>query len=162
VGKRQKTHLTGRSRRPGRVSKRAIGYGTTDMASTRIPAKGTVLIVDDDEEIRTTLRRILARSGFEVVAEAQDGSEAVACVASQRPNIVILDWKLPYMNGDRTARFIRAASPDSLIVAFSAYLESAPDWSDLYVSKESFVDLPDILEGLVDGRAGAPPHHVLR
>ncbi|MEA2476545.1 MAG: hypothetical protein QOC87_744 [Actinomycetota bacterium] len=144
------------------MSDRFVGYSPTDMASTRVPAKGTVLIVDDDDQIRTTLRRILARSGFEVVAEAQDGSEAVACVASQHPNIVILDWKLPYMNGDRTAHFIRAASPDSVIVAFSAYLESAPSWSDLYVSKESFADLPDILEGLVDGKAGSSPHHALR
>lgn len=125
------------------------------MTSPRVPVKGTVLIVDDDEQVRRTLSRLLSRSGFDVIAEAQDGSEAVACVATQRPKIVILDWKLPYMNGDQTARLIRAASPDSVIVAFSAYLESAPDWSDLYVSKESFADLPDILEGLIHGRNGA-------
>ena len=134
---------------------------TLPMASTRIPAKGTVLIVDDDETVRKTLARLLTRSGFEIVAEARDGSEAVACVAAQRPNIVILDWKLPYMTGDKTARFIRAASPDSVIVAFSAYLESAPDWSDLYVSKESFADLPDILEGLLHNRSAASLHHAV-
>ncbi|MDQ3878110.1 MAG: response regulator [Actinomycetota bacterium] len=132
------------------------------MSSARVPAKGTVLIVDDDEQVRRTLARLLTRCGFEIVAEAQDGSEAVACVAAHRPKIVILDWKLPYMNGDKTARLVRAASPDSVIVAFSAYLESAPEWSDLYVSKESFADLPDILEGLVNGRAGSSPNHALR
>lgn len=128
------------------------------MTSARVPAKGTVLIVDDDDQVRRTLSRLLVRSGFDVIAEARDGSEAVACVAVERPNIVILDWKLPYMNGDQTARFIRAASPNSVIVAFSAYLESTPEWSDIYVSKESFADLPDILEGLVTGRAASRPH----
>ncbi|MFN2594708.1 MAG: response regulator transcription factor [Actinomycetota bacterium] len=131
------------------------------MAMPRRAMKGTVLIVDDDDDVRRTLARLLRHSGFEIVAEAHDGSEAVACVAAQKPNIVILDWKLPYMNGEQTARFIRATSPGSMIVAFSAYLESPPDWSDLYVSKESFADLPDILEGLVSGSNGAS-HHVLR
>ncbi len=72
----------------------------------------TVLIVDDHEEFRVSVRRLLELEGFAVVGEAANGSEAMEAVAALRPAIVLLDIQLPGDDGVVVAEQI-AAEPDA-------------------------------------------------
>ena len=58
----------------------------------------TCLVVDDSRPIRKVARRILEDIGFEI-AEAADGSEALAWCRAAMPDVVLLDWNMPVMNG---------------------------------------------------------------
>ncbi|MBI5237366.1 MAG: response regulator [Deltaproteobacteria bacterium] len=65
-----------------------------------------VVIADDAAFFRTFLREMLSEAGFEVVAEAKDGGEAVEFVRALRPDIVILDVVMPVKSGLEAAREI--------------------------------------------------------
>lgn len=79
-----------------------------------------VVVADDDEDARFLLRRTLERSGqFSVVAEAGDGAEATEVTDAQRPDIVILDLKMPKVDGIAALPRIRAAAPDAVIIVVS-------------------------------------------
>lgn len=59
---------------------------------------GTVLVVDDDEDIRSLLRKVLMRAGLEV-HEAPDGRTALELAARERPDLILMDWQMPEMSG---------------------------------------------------------------
>lgn len=109
----------------------------------------TVLIVDDDEEIRHVLRLMCEVEGFEVVGEASNGVEAVPLALSTQPSAVILDYLMPRRRGDVTATLLRSLVPDAKIVAFSAALDANPDWSDSYLNKERISEIAPLLERLI-------------
>jgi two-component system, response regulator PdtaR len=79
-----------------------------------------ILIAEDETIIRLDLRKILERAGFEVCAEARDGEEAVALAGSERPDLAILDVKMPHLDGIEAARRILEGSPIP-IVMLTAY-----------------------------------------
>ena len=76
------------------------------------PVRPTVLIVDDHEEFRVSVRRLLEMEGFAVVGEAANGAEAIEAVSALRPAIVLLDIQLPGDDGVVVAEQI-AAQPDA-------------------------------------------------
>lgn len=79
------------------------------------------LIVDDDPQVRRVLRRILeGDKRFEVAGEAADGREAVAQVAAQNPDAVILDLAMPDHDGLETIPEILQSSPGCKIVVLSS------------------------------------------
>jgi DNA-binding NarL/FixJ family response regulator len=70
-----------------------------------------ILIADDHDVVRSGLRAILeAQEGWEVVAEAADGMEAVARAIESHPDVAIIDYSLPVMNGVEVTREICARS----------------------------------------------------
>lgn len=75
----------------------------------------TVLIADDDRKIIDMLRRTLAYEGYHVVTAA-DGLEALSQAQSQRPDVVILDWLMPGLDGIEVARRIRQADPTPILM----------------------------------------------
>ena len=75
----------------------------------------TVLIVDDEPPIRRFLRTSLAAQDYAVI-EAASGAEALRAMASEAPDLVILDLGLPDMNGTEVIRAIRGTSPVPIIV----------------------------------------------
>lgn len=129
------------------MNERASGSAITADPSAR-PSR-TVLIVDDDVEIRHVLRLLCEMEGFEVVGEASNGVEAVPMALNHQPAFVILDYLMPRLNGDETARMLRTIAPETKIVAFSAVLDSKPDWSDSYLNKERVTEVAPLLERLI-------------
>ena len=68
-----------------------------------------MVIAEDEALIRLDLREMLEEAGFEVVAEAADGETAVALVAEHRPDLAVLDVKMPRLDGISAAEQIAAA-----------------------------------------------------
>jgi CheY-like chemotaxis protein len=69
-------------------------------------ASGMVLVVDDDPMTRTLVRGSLEQMGFEV-AEAADGAEALAAFSNLKPDLLLLDIKMPVMDGIETLKKLR-------------------------------------------------------
>jgi len=79
-----------------------------------------VLICEDETIIRLDLRDLLERSGFEVCAEAHDGEQAVELARTERPDVAIMDVKMPRLDGIEAARRILDERPIP-IVMLTAY-----------------------------------------
>jgi DNA-binding NarL/FixJ family response regulator len=81
-----------------------------------------VLIADDRPATREGLKALLGHaSGVEVVGEAADGLEAVQLVGRHRPDVVLLDVRMPGMNGLEALRRIKARWPEVRVVVHSMY-----------------------------------------
>jgi DNA-binding NarL/FixJ family response regulator len=68
----------------------------------------TVLIVDDHPSFRASARRMLEADGYQVVAEAEDGNGAVVATQRLRPDLVLLDVRLPDIDGVQLAKSLLA------------------------------------------------------
>ena len=66
-----------------------------------------VLIVDDDEEMRRLMRRMLERMGFSEIYAAKDGAEGLELARSQRPDVIISDYDMPSMHGLQLLKAVR-------------------------------------------------------
>jgi response regulator NasT len=75
-----------------------------------------ILVAEDETIIRLDLREILERAGYEVVAEARDGEEAVELALSAEPDLAILDVKMPKLDGIDAARRILADRPMPIVI----------------------------------------------
>ena len=81
-----------------------------------------ILIADDHEVVRSGLRSILeAHNGWDVVAEACDGKDAIVKAAETRPDVAIVDYSLPIMNGVEVTRQIRARVPSAEVLIFTMH-----------------------------------------
>ena len=80
-----------------------------------------VLLVDDAAAIRNALRGVLEDAGIEVVGEAQDGTQGVAMAASLRPDVVLMDLRMPSSDGFEATAQIVNQLPDVRVVVLSAY-----------------------------------------
>ncbi len=67
----------------------------------------TILVVDDNRDSRELVLKVLSRQGFRLL-EAADGKEALAAIAAQKPDLVLLDLSLPEMDGFEVARHLKA------------------------------------------------------
>jgi DNA-binding NarL/FixJ family response regulator len=82
----------------------------------------TCLIVDDHEVVREGLRLSLSRaSHIRVVGEAADGETAVALAERRRPDVVVMDIRMPGMDGLDATRLLRERAPDVPVILFTAY-----------------------------------------
>lgn len=82
----------------------------------------TILLVDDHKILRQGLRTLLAREvDMEVVAEAEDGRDAVRLVRELSPQVVIMDVGMPDLNGIEATRQILQESPETKIIALSMH-----------------------------------------
>lgn len=79
-----------------------------------------VLVIDDEEKIRTILQAILAQEGYEVQA-ARDGIEGLRLAAATRPAVVIIDLQMPRMDGLETLVRLRTSVPDSVPIILTAH-----------------------------------------
>jgi DNA-binding NarL/FixJ family response regulator len=72
-----------------------------------------VLVADDQELVRAGFRLILEAAGFDVVGEAPDGAVAVELAARHRPEVVLMDIRMPVLDGIAATRQVTAAAPDA-------------------------------------------------
>ena len=81
----------------------------------------TIVLADDEPVTRMDLREILEHAGYNVVAEASDGFDAVERCRTCRPDLVMLDIKMPLVDGLKASRLIRDENLAGSIVLISAY-----------------------------------------
>jgi len=112
-----------------------------------------MLVADDEEDMRVLVRSVIDRAnhGLLVESEASDGLEAVEQWRQSRPDVVILDQRMPGLTGLEAAEQILQEQPDQPIVLFSAFvtdaLRAAAQAMGIRacVSKEKLFSLPETL-----------------
>ena len=81
-----------------------------------------VFVVDDEPLVRRTLKQILASyQDLQLVGEAANGEEAIAAAARLQPDIVVMDIRMPALDGIAAARQIRAKAPHVKIIGLSEH-----------------------------------------
>ena len=80
-----------------------------------------VVLVEDNAVFREALELLLGlRSDIEVVASVQDGSEAAEAVARVKPDVVLMDYRLPGLDGVQATRAVKEAYPEAAVVCLTA------------------------------------------
>jgi len=82
-----------------------------------------IMIVDDTEHVREMLATMLSLDGFDVVAKAASGPEAVAKVEGAAPNVIVMDYKMPGMDGLAATTKIHEQVPGVPVILYTAYLD---------------------------------------
>lgn len=121
------------------------------MSAMHTPTR--TLIVDDEEDMRFLVRAVIeaANHGLTVSGEAEDGEQAIERWRAERPEVVVLDQRMPGMSGLEAAERILAEHPEQRIILFSAYLddETAAEARrlgvELCLTKSEYGRLPEAL-----------------
>src|SRR5208282_541191 len=124
-----------------------------------------VVLADDDVLLREGLASLLDRSGFDVVGQAGNGTELLALVRSARPELAIIDIRMPPRHateGLQAARVIRAELPGTAIIVLSAHVEVDEAMELLaggqglgYLLKSRVTDVTEFIETVERIAAGA-------
>jgi DNA-binding NarL/FixJ family response regulator len=115
----------------------------------------SVLIVDDSEIVRKIIRNFLeVRTDWKISGEADSGIRAIDLAREFKPDLIILDFAMPEMNGIETACVLKNILPDSRIVIFTMFGELLGDTLTSAVGVDLVVSKPDGLAVLVRAAAG--------
>jgi DNA-binding NarL/FixJ family response regulator len=131
-----------------------------------------VLVVDDQRVVRDGLVLLLELlPGIEVAAAAEDGEQAVALAAELRPDVVLMDLRMPRCDGVEATRRLRAACPEAKVVALTTYaddrsvIEALRAGARGFLTKDSSAEeIQRAIEAVVGGEAAIDPavqHHVV-
>lgn len=114
-------------------------------------AQATVLVVDDHVLVRTGVANIISHEpDLQVVAEASNGAEAVAAFERFRPDVTLLDLRMPVMEGVEAVRQIRVRDPQAKVIVLTTYDTDEDITRALKAGAKAFI-LKDISAGaLVD------------
>lgn len=125
----------------------------------------TVLVVDDQDVVSNGMRMLLnAQPNLEVIGTARNGADAIAQVAARRPDVVLMDLKMPIMNGIQATEALRRDHPDLPIVVLTTYDED--EWvvdairagAAGYLLKDSRTeDIVAAIEGVIAGQTPVSP-----
>ena len=121
-----------------------------------------VLMVDDHELMRQAYGLVLeTEPDIDVVGFAGDGTEAVALATTTHPDVVIMDGRMPRLNGVEAARMIRERHPETGIILLSAYDDDefvrdflADPKGKAYLLKQHLTKLTDLVQAVRDVRDG--------
>jgi CheY-like chemotaxis protein len=115
-------------------------------------ARPKVLIVDDNSDVRRLYAIGLNQRGFEVKLAA-NGAEAVDRIASEHPDVILLDWVMPLMDGGEVLSRLREATDlDIPVIVVSGHPQPEENQGDPRI--QSWLTKPITIEQLVDEMAG--------
>jgi DNA-binding response OmpR family regulator len=128
------------------------------------PGVGRILIVDDEQSVRDVLGEYFVEQGYSVET-AGDGEEALALVQASAPDLVLLDVRMPGIDGVETLRRLRAIAKDLAVIMVTANEDVGLARDTLRLGALDYVAKPfdfaylerAIMAGLAQARAGEPP-----
>jgi DNA-binding NarL/FixJ family response regulator len=98
------------------------------------------MLVDDHEVVRQGLRALLeAEADLEVIAEAGDGREAIDVARIHEPDVVVMDIRMPDMNGVEACRGIRDLRPDTQVIMLTSYSDDEALFNSIMAGAAGFV-----------------------
>lgn len=115
-----------------------------------------VVLADDTPDIRSLLRLMLGRAGYDVVGEAATGAEAVALSEELQPDVVLLDLAMPVMDGLEALPLIKASSPQTKVIVLSGFVSDRIEQEAVAAGADAFVEKgtpPETLVSLVAAAA---------
>ena len=103
-----------------------------------------VVLIDDVTFVRDALAASIRNAGHEIVGQAGDGADGLRETVAHRPDVVIIDWRMPGMDGVEATRQIRAAHPTAAIIAFTS--TDTPELRDAFrlAGADAFVAKGDV------------------
>jgi len=102
--------------------------------------KVAILLVDDHEVVRMGLRTLLERRpGFTVVADAGTVAEAVAAARQHRPQVVVMDIRLPDGNGVEACREIRGEMPETKVIMLTSYADDEAVYGSIMAGASGYL-----------------------
>ena len=124
-----------------------------------------VLVADDQEIVRRGLTIIIGQQAdMEMVGQAEDGDEAIRLARAYKPDVVLMDIKMPRMNGIQATRAITAELPDIHVIILTTY--DVDDWvfegiragARAYLLKETKAEtLAQVIRGVIRGESQLDP-----
>ena len=119
-----------------------------------------IVLVEDNEVFREALELLLGlRSDVDVVASVGDGREAVAAVREHEPDVVLMDYRLPGLDGVQATAAVREACPDTAVVVLSGAADHLEKDALLAAGAVSFLtkdqELDEIVRAIHDAVAAA-------
>jgi two-component system NarL family response regulator len=118
---------------------------------SRAEKKIRVMIVDDHPVVRVGLRATIeAEPDMEVVAEAGDGVAAVEAFTAKRPDITLMDLRLPGMSGWETITQIRARAPDAAVIVITTYDADADVFRAVQAGARGYLLKGTFTEGMLE------------
>jgi NarL family two-component system response regulator LiaR len=128
--------------------------------STDAPGRLRAIVADDDPLARRMIKDALQRAGVVVIAEAQNGREAVELTLHYRPDVVLMDVVMPELDGIAATRRIIKEQPDQIVVILTSADDEDMGLLGLrtgasgFLTKDLDVDvLPRALQGVLNGEA---------
>lgn len=109
-----------------------------------------VMIVDDAAFMRMIIRDIVTKNGYEVVAEAENGLQAVEKYAEHLPDLVIMDITMPQMDGIEAVRQIMASDSNAKIIMCSAMGQQSMVIESIKAGAKDFIVKPFQAERIVE------------
>lgn len=142
-------------------ARRAAPMGTQRERVVGETRRLGLLIADDHAIVREGLRRVVAqRDDMVVVGEASSGEEAIEMVARRRPDIVLMDARMPGIGGVQATQRLTRDTPDVRVIVFTAHSEQELLWDALDSGAQGFVlkdsDSTTLLGAIAQVAAGEP------
>ncbi|CAN5897749.1 N/A [soil metagenome] len=113
----------------------------------------SILIVDDSDVTRGTLRVILRSEDYNVIGEATDGDDAYEMAVKLKPDIILLDMLMPKVSGLEALRSIKLVMPDILIMMVTANTDPATVSEAVQAGISGFVTKPFSAQKVLDAVA---------
>lgn len=121
-----------------------------------------ILVADDSSPSRLIVRKVIERAGFALCGEAVDGVDAVDKASELKPDLIVLDLRLPKLNGIEAAYILRGRLPHTPIVLFTMYevspaVVSAAGISSVVHKSDGIAKLAACLHTLLDAKPAIVP-----
>jgi DNA-binding NarL/FixJ family response regulator len=127
-------------------------------------SKPTCLLADDHPAVRAAIESYLAETGYEVVGPVPDGAHAVTLAAERRPDLALVDLRMPRMSGVELAQALHRVSPDTKIVVYTGDVEEdaarellAAGVAGVVLKEAPLADLERALDAVLQGGSYLDP-----
>jgi DNA-binding NarL/FixJ family response regulator len=124
----------------------------------------TCLVADDHPALATAVSDFLAEQGYATLGPARDGVTAVELAAEHRPDVAVIDWRMPKLEGTTLLEELRSAAPDTAVVVYTAEADEdvaraalAAGAAGVVLKEAPLADLARALHAVEGGRPYVDP-----